>query len=109
MIASGKLRKYITLERMTYTQDATTNEPVEDWKVWGSVWANIDPIAGDEQFASQQVQGKATHTVTIRYIEGMTGQWRARYAGRIFQVETPLNVEERNRELKLLCIERTDQ
>lgn len=108
-IAAGKLRHRITLEQLTQSADPQSNEPIETWTQRETVWASIEPISANERYASMQIQGEVTHTVVIRAISGLTGQWRVRHEGRVFHlVEPPIDVDERGKKMILLCKERAD-
>lgn len=37
------------------------------WTAIGTYWAMIEPSSGREVFASQQLQSRVTHKITIRY------------------------------------------
>ena len=109
MITAGKLRHRIALEYVTQTADAQTNEPVETWTPWGGAWASVEPVSGNEQFSSMQIQSGVTHAITMRYVPGLTSQWRIGFNGRIFHImQPPLNTEERDRKMVLMCKEMTD-
>jgi SPP1 family predicted phage head-tail adaptor len=46
-----------------------------------------------------------SHRVTLRFIPGVTAKMRVNYGGRLLLIEAALNIEERNRELQLMCLE----
>lgn len=108
-IAAGKLRHRVTFEECTESADAVTNEPVETWKAFGTYWASVEPVRGNERFASMQIQSDVTHLITIRTGPPVTAKWRARHDGRLFYVEQPpIDVDERDRKTLLMCKERTE-
>lgn len=108
-IAAGKLRQRVTLEECTESADAVTNEPVETWKAFGTYWAAVEPVRGNERFASLQIQSSVTHAITIRTGPPVTAKWRARHDGRLMYVqEPPIDVDERGRKTILMCQERTE-
>lgn len=90
---SGALRHYVRLDDPI--EDGTPLVFAPDY-----VWASIVPAppgAFDEN--------KTTHIVTIRYHAQVTFNTRITHRDRFLYVRGIQNVEERNRELVLLCEE----
>mgnify|MGYP001579842145 CR=1 FL=1 len=83
----------------------STGAEVENWVTIARCWMSIEPLRGQEFFAAQQINATATHRVGLRYRPGLTAKHRLMFEGRIFHVGPPLNPEERNRELELMCTE----
>lgn len=78
-----------------------------DWTTIVDTRAAIETLSADEQVAVGTVSPRATHAVTLRYVAGVTSQARVRFGARVLSlVAPPINVDERNRELRLLCVER---
>ena len=100
----GKLRRRITIERVTETQD-TDGAVLETWSTYATVQASIEPISGREYFAAQSTQADVTHRIRIRYLSGIVPKMRVSYNSRIFDILSVINVGERNRELQLMCRE----
>lgn len=77
----------------------------------GDAYAEVRPLAGRELEWARQVDARISHKVTLRYIPGLSTTWRlvmpARYEAqdRYFQVVSAINVDERDRELELMCTE----
>lgn len=102
---AGKLRHEIDLEQYSETQDGT-GDPVKGWTAFASgVWASIDPLTGREAFAAAQVLASVTHRVRLRYVAGVNSKMRVKYGSRYFRILEVKDLEERNRELELLCEE----
>lgn len=105
MTSAGKLRHRIVIEQPTKTRDPYGAE-VETWTPFATVWAAVEPLRGREFFAAQQVNAEVTHRVTLRYIPGVIRAMRVTFKGRILDmVSPPINVDERNQELQLMCVE----
>ena len=100
----GKLRRRITIERVTETQD-TDGAVLETWSTYATVQASIELISGREYFAAQSTQADVTHRIRIRYLSGIVPKMRVSYNSRIFDILSVINVGERNRELQLMCRE----
>lgn len=104
---AGNLRRRIVLQSATETR-ASDGGVVRTWSAYATVWASVEPLTGREyQNAAQQVS-EVSHKVRLRYVPGATrvkSQHRILYNGRIFQIVSVANVEERNREMELMCKE----
>jgi SPP1 family predicted phage head-tail adaptor len=100
----GKLRHRITIELVTETQDID-GSVIESWSAYATSQASIEPISGREYFAAQSTQADVTHRIRIRYLSGITPKMRVNYSSRIFDILSVININERNRELQLMCRE----
>jgi SPP1 family predicted phage head-tail adaptor len=102
---AGKLRHRISIERSIETQDSSYNEPLLQWVLFAEVSASITPLNGRELIRAKQVELEVDTEITIRYLDGLSPKMRIIYRGRIFEILSIINTEERNRELRLLCSE----
>jgi SPP1 family predicted phage head-tail adaptor len=101
---AGKLRHSIIIQTRTDTADSY-GEPIPAWSTFLETWASIDPISGREFFSSKEVKSEVSHKVRIRWAEGITTQMRVLFGTRTFDIESVINIEERDRELLLMCVE----
>lgn len=109
---AGRLRHRIKFQ-------AKTGTPVPDgyggstipWVDFATkIPAAIEPLSGRELLAAQAVQNETSHKVTLRYQPGITAAMRVVFGSRVFAITAPpLNKDERNRELTLLCSEGLSQ
>jgi SPP1 family predicted phage head-tail adaptor len=97
----GKPRHRIAIERVTETQDID-GSAIETWSTHATVQASIEPISGREYFSAQSTQADVTHCIGIRYLSGIVPKMRVKFASRIFDILSVINVDERNRELQLM-------
>lgn len=106
---AGKLRHRLTLQSPTGAVDATFGGQTHAYTDTATVWGSVEPavLMGREQFAAAQLQAELTHRITIRYRAGVTPKMRVSWDSRTFDIEQVVNVEERDRELHLLCREMT--
>jgi SPP1 family predicted phage head-tail adaptor len=103
----GKLRHRITIEESTETQDAD-GSVTENWSAFAAAQGSIEPISGREYFSAQTTRADLTHRVNLRYVAGIMPKMRVRFGSRIFDILSVINVDERNRELQLMCRESID-
>jgi SPP1 family predicted phage head-tail adaptor len=105
MIA-GKLRHVIAIESPTEAKSisgAIVNAP---WSVFAAgLRAEIEDLGGSEKFTGDNFTSLSTHKITIRYYPGITTKMRVNFKGRFFDILNGNNVENRNRELDLMCRE----
>jgi len=123
---AGKLCHRITIEYQTETEDEY-GAPVVTWVPIWQLWAQIQPLTGREYWAAQQVQAEMTHRVLTRWhpgwrIEpgvfitpaqlipqgeqvGITPTARIRFRGRVFNIISVADIEEKHEYLEIRCIE----
>ena len=101
---AGRLRHRIEIQRA-----ATGHNPhggvQEDWQTLATRWAAIEPFRARELFAAQQVQSQVTHRIWMRYFAGLQSTDRIKFGERIFNIDGIRNIDERNRELEVFCME----
>lgn len=93
-----------------------------EWREFARCYADIRPLRGRELFDAQQVQSQVTHNIETEFISGVTSAMRIKFAKteqvnqneenadenfRIFEIGSAINVNEANRSLELLCVEKT--
>lgn len=100
----GDLRKRVTIQSETPTSDNAGGYALA-WTDVATVWAEIEPLGGNEVFAAQHLEGHVTHRVTMRYRGGVTTDMRLTCGSRAFNIRAVLNTDERNRWIELLVEE----
>ena len=99
------MRHLITIEHKT-TEAGDFSDTPELWEPFAKIWAMVRPLRGEEILQAQQVHEKVTHKVTSRpWVPGVTNEMRVDLAGRKLNIVSSINVDERNRELELMCVE----
>jgi SPP1 family predicted phage head-tail adaptor len=104
----GILKQRITL--MVQTDDQNSYGEVEEdettWNEHATVWANVKFLRGRELFQANQVHNEVTARVLIRYRKDVEPNMRIQYGTRSLDiVGPPINVNEENRLLELMCKE----
>jgi len=77
-----------------------------EWEEFATVYADLRPLTGRELFSAQQVQSMVNFKLETEYVAGVTSEMRVAVSSRVFEIETVLNVNESNRSLELLCVEK---
>jgi len=101
----GTLRERFTLEQPVRTADGGGGASVT-WETVTDLWAAVRPITGDERLRHDQLAGRLTHEVWIRYRTGVTPAMRFRQGARIYEIVAVIEAKRRAR-LECLCEERT--
>jgi len=102
---AGTLRNRVTIqEPVEGSADALGQKPVT-WSDVVEVWAAVLPQSGREFYRAQQIRAELTHLLSIRYRSGINATLRIKLGTRYLYVVAVENVEERNHELLLLCVE----
>ena len=101
---AGSMRHRIRIEAPTETQ-RPDGSVIRIWHTFLSAWASIEPLTGREHFAAEREQADVSHRIRMRFAPGITHKMRISFASRIFEIESVINVGERNRELILMCRE----
>ena len=102
---AARLRHQITIQQVNETKDSFGGV-TESWVTFATVRAEIKPVSGREYFANEQQNSTISHKVAIRYLVGVTAKMRILFGARIFDiVSPPINFEERNIEMVLMCRE----
>jgi SPP1 family predicted phage head-tail adaptor len=103
-VNAGKLRHAVTVQSVT-DGTGTRGAPTKTAATFATTWASIEPLSGAELWRAQQVSAEVTHRVLLRHLSGVTPKMRIKYGSRTLEVVSVLNLEERDRELELLCRE----
>lgn len=102
---AGELRHRLSIEHAVETRDPVGGT-VETWSEFAAVWGAIEPLQGREFFQGSQLKAEVDHRVRVRYLPGVTDEMRVVFGARRFDIKAVLNLEERRRELHLMCQER---
>lgn len=75
-------------------------------KVWAEVQAlNYNKLSVGEHFQFGQLLSLSAYQITIRYRKNMATNMRIIYDGRVFNIRRIINIEEKNRLLRLIAEE----
>lgn len=108
---AGKLRHRLLIEVKSAgsPQRSTTGASAMEFTELCTVWGSIEPLSGRRLETAQATWPEATVEVRIRYrsevldADTAAQPMRIFFGGRYYPIGKVLNIEERNRELRLLC------
>jgi SPP1 family predicted phage head-tail adaptor len=90
-VKAGDLDRRLTIEEYIETQDAY-GEPIKDWVVLDTVWAQITPVRGSERYVAQQVSGEAETRFRIRWRDDVTDKMRLVYENAYYNITAVLEI-----------------
>ena len=100
----GRLRYKVDLQKATDTADGAGGRS-QAYSNIAQIYADIRPQSGGEQYRQGKVQDKTTHNIFVRYRADISTAYRIKYESRLFNIRQIINVDERDRFLKLVCDE----
>lgn len=100
----GELRHRVTLEEAQRAGDGGGGASVS-WLALTDLWARIRPVSGSEVVIAEQIAGRITHEIVLRYRAGLRPAMRFTQADRTFHIAAVLDIDERRRLLRCLCRE----
>jgi len=101
----GDLRHRITIQQPIEIRNEVGEVIQSAWQDFTTVWAAIEPLRGREYFDAQQINAEVTSRIRIRYRPGIKPKMRVVYGERIFDIQSVIDVEERHKEIHLMCKE----
>lgn len=105
---AGRLRHRVTIQQKVEAVNGF-GERIVSWSTVANVSAGVEPLRGREFFDAEQVQAEISHRVIMRYRPGINSTMRLLYKGRVLHIQAPpIDVDERHRELQLMCREMPD-
>ena len=101
---AGKLRHRVTIKQKSVSRDSYGAEDIT-WQVVATVWAAVEPLQGREFIDGKQLQAERTTRIRIRYRSGVAPEMRVVFGSHVYDVQSVIEPETRNRELVLMCKE----
>lgn len=104
---AGILRETIVIEQEVEVRN-DLGEPLVTWAPFTTRRASVEAISYSEQERQKQIGGIGTFVVRCRYVPGITGKMRVRWASRSDRLLYIAGLVERNNreEHELTCDER---
>ena len=104
-VRAGELRQAIIVQVQSTSRNAY-GEKDDTWTTLVTLPASVRPMFGREYVENKIAQSEVTHKIITRYYPDITTkQHRIVFNGRVLEIETLMNIEERNIMLEMLCVE----
>jgi len=91
---AGQLHHRIYLQSVSAYTKNKAGEKIPTWTTYDTVWANINPVAGDETMRGVSSESEVTHDITIRYQSSLSPKDRILFGTRVFTIANILNKRE---------------
>lgn len=101
---TSRLRKRIEIEEPVQTPDGGGGFSTS-WQNFATVWAEITPLRGSENFENGKLENIGNFTITIRYLEGMAEKMRVKSGTRIFNIRGIVDPDENKEILEIFAEE----
>lgn len=87
MIAAGRLRHRVQLQRQVRGQATETGAQTVTWEPLADVWAEVAALSARELVAAKAVDSEVTMRVTIRQRDDVTDKCRVIHRGKILNIQ----------------------
>lgn len=101
---AGDLRTRIEIQQPVRVGSGTGGRV--DWVTFAPAWADVKPIRSTDRTDDGHFQAIRLARVTIRYLPGVKSKMRVKLGSRTLEIVSVIDVDERHRQLDLLCEER---
>ncbi len=108
---AGKLRKKLLIQAPDIQSRPDGSQEVL-WHTLHDVYGEVRPRVQQEQVIAGQDTARTQHVITLRFLpDGLPPTYQIVLKGtsRVFEPTGVLNIDERNRELRVLAIEKVPQ
>jgi len=85
-LRSGELDDRITIEYETVAKDADFGSNSSAWTTRAEVWADFNPLGGEEYFKAQQITARRTGSFTIRHLATLAITDRIQFDGDLWNI-----------------------
>lgn len=86
MIAAGRLRHRVQLQRQVHGQSPATGAQTVSWSHLADVWAEVAALSARELVAAKSVDSEVNMRVTIRHRDDVTDKCRVIHRGKILNI-----------------------
>lgn len=101
---AGDLRQRVTIQNKTAVRNSY-GEEVITWVDLATVWAAVEPLRGREFLDGKMITPETTTRIRIRFRDGVSPEQRVVFGSKNYDILAIVHVEERERELHLMCQE----
>lgn len=104
---SGRMRFRVTIQQPSLSSDGMGGGEYA-WNDVATVWADVTTTSGNsniESFTGNQFRTTQYYNVRMRYRNGITTKMRLLHYGRVLEILSIVDKDERKREISLYCKE----
>lgn len=101
----GRLNKRITILKKVDTINAL-NQKSKSYETVANVWASVAPVRGTERYELQKIHEEITYRVYIRYLDGIRADMYIQYDGKIYEIQSVIDVDLEHKMLEIDCVEK---
>ena len=101
----GRLNKRVRVLRKDDSVNVL-NQKSKDLVEVKTVWASVAPVRGTERYELQKLHEEITYRIYIRYFSGVTADMYIECEGRLFEIQSVIDVDF---EHKMLEIDATEK
>lgn len=101
---AGDLRTRVEIQQPVRVGSGTGGRV--EWQTYAAAWADVKPVRSTDRTDDGHFQTVRLARVTIRYREGVKSKMRVVIGSRVLEIVSVIDVDERHRQLDLLCEER---
>ena len=103
---AGRLRQRVTIQEKSVTQN-DYGEEVVIWVDYYTTWAAVEPVRGREFYEREMAGAEADTRIVIRWPRSLEikPEMRVKHGSRYYDIVAVIRVEERLREIQLMCRE----
>ena len=101
----GRLNKRIEILKKDDTPNAL-NQKSKGLVHVKTVWASVAPVRGAERYEVQKLREEITYRIYIRWISGIRADMYIRYKGRLYEIQSVIDVDMERKMLEIDAIEK---
>ena len=102
---AGLLRHRLTIDQPTISAPNAYADRVKGWTSFATVWGSLEAVTGRESEYARTFSVTVSHKIKIRYRAGVLPTFRLSYAGRIFSIDSVLDLDGRRKEMSIYATE----
>lgn len=103
---AGQLNKVITFQTRSEASDGTGAGGTVTWMDTLTLFAAIWPLKSSEMVEGARTKLNITHRIRCRYRSEIDPSMRIEFGSRYFEIIAMTNLNEANRELEILAVEK---
>jgi SPP1 family predicted phage head-tail adaptor len=103
---ASNFRDYVELQTRSTTSDGMGGS-VDEWSSAGNFWCKVTPLSANQRLYAKRLEENITHKIVTRYRSDLTVgiEQRILWRGRLFQIQSVIDIEERRQFLEIMAVE----